>query len=117
MSTAPTNPRLRLTRRGRGVITALVATPLVVVAIAIALNSGGAFASGPDAGGVTGTLKTELVSFSYITVSAGESLWDVAESIAPSRDPRDVVMDIVSLNQLHSDSVQAGQRLALPNNY
>jgi len=123
-TTTPTNAsvptaRLRLTQRGRVVITAIVAAPLVVAAIAIALNGGGAFASGAPVSseGSAVALQTELVSFTYVTVAAGESLWDVAEAVAPTRDPRDVIVDIVSLNQLPGDSVQAGQRLALPSGY
>jgi hypothetical protein len=52
-----------------------------------------------------------------VTINAGESLWQVAERIAPASDPRDVVADIVSLNQLTSSSVEAGQRVAIPSAY
>jgi len=44
-------------------------------------------------------------------------LWQLAEHIAPSADPREVIADIVNLNQLPSESVQPGQRLALPAEY
>ena len=122
MSTPMSTPtRLRLTRRGRVVITSLVAVPLVAAAIMMALNGGGAFASGAGdvagAGATTGTLQTELVSFRYVTLGAGESLWDVAQRIAPTEDPRDVIIDIIDLNQLQGDPVQPGQRLALPAGY
>ncbi|KGJ79023.1 hypothetical protein GY21_06435 [Cryobacterium roopkundense] len=115
MSATLTTTKLRLTRRGRGVIMALVAAPVVAAAIVLALNGGGAFAAG--AGPATGPLQTELVSFTYVTVAAGESLWDVAQNIAPSKDPRDVIVEIMSLNQMPGDSVQPGQRLALPTGY
>lgn len=113
MSAHPTTTKFRLTRRGRVVLTTVVAAPLVAAAIVLALNGGGAFASNS----ATQTLQAELVSFSYVTVGAGESLWDVAQGIAPTEDPRDVIVDIISLNQLHGDAVQPGQRLALPANY
>ncbi|KFF60455.1 hypothetical protein JF66_04495 [Cryobacterium sp. MLB-32] len=116
-STTMATPRIRLTRRGRVVLMALVASPLVAAAIVLALNGGGAFAAGPANGAGDGALRTELVSFTYVTVSSGESLWDVAQSIAPTADPRDVIVDIISLNQLSTDSVQPGQRLALPAGY
>lgn len=122
MSTTIGTTRLRLTRRGRVVSMTLAAAPLVAVAIVLALNGGGALASGagtsarPDTQ-ATAALQTELVSFTYVTVVAGESLWDIAERIAPTKDPRDVIVEIVSLNQLHGDSVQPGQRLALPAGY
>ena len=49
-----------------------------------------------------------------MTVEPGQSLWQLAETIAPTADPRDVIADIVNLNQLQSESLQPGQRLALP---
>ncbi|NYF10504.1 LysM repeat protein [Leifsonia sp. AK011] len=97
-------PRLRLTRRGRGVLLTLAATPLVVAALLFALNGGGAVAS----------LESTPVSFDYVTVASGQSLWDVAEAVAPGTDPRDVIDSIVRLNQLESADVFAGQQLAIP---
>jgi LysM repeat protein len=98
---------LHLTQRGRVVFTALAAVPLVVGSLLIALN-GGVAAATNDAADAT---------FTYVTVAAGESLWQLAEEVAPSEDPRDVIADIVSLNQLASEDVQPGQRLALPISY
>ncbi len=97
--------RLHLTGRGRAVFTALAAVPIVAVALVLALNGGVAVASGPAAD----------VSFEYVTIKSGQSLWQLAESIAPEADPRDVISDIVRLNRLPTTEVQPGQRLALPN--
>lgn len=99
--------RLRLTRRGRAVVTTLAAIPLVAAALIFGLNAGGAAASGEAAG----------QSFDYLTVEAGQSLWQLAEQLAPSADPRDVIADIVSLNQLDSTDLEPGQRLAIPAGY
>lgn len=99
--------RLRITRRGRAVVAALVAVPLVVVAGALVLNGGGAVAS--DTSGAT--------DFQHVTVDGGETLWQVASEIAPSADPRDVIADLVSLNNLPSAEVSAGQSLAVPTQY
>jgi hypothetical protein len=52
-----------------------------------------------------------------VTLQAGQSLWQLAEEIAPSADPRDVISDILAANELESGSVQAGQRIALPAEY
>jgi hypothetical protein len=103
----PRSPHLRLTRRGRTVFTTLAAAPLVIGALVIALNGGGATASA-DLG--TGT-------FQYVTVEAGQSLWQLAESIAPSSDPREVIADIALLNQLEGSVVYPGERLAIPAAY
>ncbi len=99
--------RLRLTRRGRVVITTLAAVPLVIGAFLFALNSGGALATGSSA----------HTTFEYVTVQSGQSLWGIAEKVAPSADPRDVIADIISLNQLQSAVVTPGQRIAIPSQY
>ncbi|WP_166871204.1 hypothetical protein [Salinibacterium sp. ZJ450] len=99
--------RLRLTRRGRVVFTALASLPLVVGALVVSLNGGGAVA----------TTDASIPSFEYVTVGAGESLWGLAESLAPSADPRDVITDILSLNQLSIGDVHPGVQLALPEVY
>jgi hypothetical protein len=99
--------RLRITRRGRIVLTALVAAPLALGAGLVALNGGAAVAS-KDASGT---------AFEYVTVSSGQSLWDLAEEIAPSADPRDVIASVVDLNRLPTSDVAAGQQLAVPAEY
>lgn len=99
-------PRLRLTARGRGVLLALAATPLVIAAAALALNGGGATA-GLESG----------VAFEHITVDSGQSLWQLAEEVAPAADPRDVIAAIMQVNRLASSDVYAGQELALPPEY
>ena len=98
--------RLRLTRRGRRVIAALVALPIAIAAFAFALNGGMAVA----------TAETSTTSFSYVTVESGQSLWNLAQALAPTADPRDVIAEIVSLNQIQGD-IQPGQRLAIPASY
>ena len=105
----PRSTRLRLTVRGRRVLAALAALP-AVVAIGVAVISGGGALASRDAGAPAGTFTT-------ITVSSGESLWSIAESVAPQSDPRDVVDAIVRLNALDDVTVQAGQSLAIPAEY
>jgi hypothetical protein len=98
--------RLRLTRRGRVVFTSLAALPLVVWALVAVLGSGGAAA---DGGSVL-----PATSFEYVTIGQGDSLWAIAESIAPDGDPRVLVDEIIRLNGLADAVVEPGQRLALP---
>jgi LysM repeat protein len=101
--------RLRLTVRGRRVLAVLAAVP-AVIALSAAVIGGGAALASRDAGAPAG-------SFSTVTVTAGDSLWSIAEDIAPGRDPRDVVDEIVRLNALDSVVVQAGQSIAIPAAY
>lgn len=100
-------PRLRLTMRGRVVLMTLVATPLVVVALLFSLNGGGAAA----------TIESNESAFVYVDVAAGQSLWNIAEVHAPGHDPREVVAQLIELNQLNSADVFAGQELAIPSSF
>lgn len=104
-ASAPRAGRLRMTRRGRAVLLAMITTPLVIAALAFGLNAGGATATDSS---------TPLKS---ITVSSGESLWQVALKVAPNTDPRDVIADIMSLNNLTSADLQPGQKLDIPAQY
>lgn len=109
LAEAPLAPRtrLRITRRGRLVLTALVAAPLALGVGFAALNGGAAVAS----------REASSTALEYVTVSSGQSLWDLAEEIAPSADPRDVIASVVDLNRLPSSDVAAGQQLAVPAQY
>ena len=102
---ASTQP-LRLTRRGRLVfiglpimLTAAAALTVLGFFTAPAVASSGA----PD---VTETLQ--------VSVDAGDSLWGLAEEFVPDRDPRDVVADIMELNNLSDARVSAGVQLFIP---
>jgi hypothetical protein len=106
ISAAPSVTRTRLTTRGRRVVTALIVLPIIIAAFIAALN-----------GGQAGASDVSVADHSvYITVGAGESLWQVAERVAPHSDPRDVVIELTNYNHLAGD-LQAGQRLAIPAQY
>ncbi|MDQ1556456.1 MAG: hypothetical protein QOI02_1458 [Actinomycetota bacterium] len=104
---APAAPQLRITARGRAVLLALVATPLVLVAIALGMNAGGA----------TATSQAPVHPLQTVIVLPGQSLWQVAEQVAPTSDPREFIQDVVDLNGLGSAVVQPGQQLDIPAEY
>lgn len=101
--------RLRITPRGRRVLAGLAALP-VVITVTVAALSGGAALASRDSGAPAG-------SFTEVTVMSGESLWTIAQEVAPAADPRDVVDAIARLNALDGGTVSAGQRLAIPAEY
>ena len=90
---------LRLTRRGRLLVSLTVAAT-AAVGLSVGLH-GSAQAS-------------DTVSTRAVVVEPGQSLWQIARSVSPQRDPRDVIADIVAINHLGGVTVQAGQQLQVP---
>ena len=101
-------PRLRLTRRGRIV---LIGLPLVLLAALLLSLTGLLNSPAKAADTASGLAVTPSVS---VTVQPGESLWAIAGSVDPGRDPRDVIADIVQLNDLDGGRVMPGQQLFVP---
>jgi hypothetical protein len=93
---------LRITRRGKTVLGLAIALP--VIALSVFLASPGALADGEHSAN----------DFEYVTVLNGDTLWSIATEIAPREDPRDVVAEIIALNQLPSAALMPGQQIALP---
>jgi len=96
------NSTLHLTRRGRVVMGGLIAIPLV--ALSMLLAAPGALAGSEELGN----------DFEYMTVLSGDTLWGIADIIAPEADPREVVAEIMVLNQLTNASLTPGQQIAIP---
>ena len=101
-------PPLRLTRRGRIV---LIGIPLVLLA-ALLLSLAGFFNAPAKASDSAAELQT--TSAVTVTVQPGQSLWGIAAAVVPDRDARDVVADIVQLNNLSAGAVFPGQQLFVP---
>ena len=81
------------------------------VVVAIATTSIFGFVNTAAANSQT---SSSAAKFEYVTVSAGQTLWDLAEQISPNTDPQDWMQDVVNLNGLTSTDLKPGQRLALP---
>lgn len=109
-ATTPTI-RVRMTARGRRALALLVAAP-VMAAGALA----GAGVLGDAISGAVASSSTQTADFEHISVVPGQSLWQIAQSIAPEADPRDVVAEIQMLNGI-AGAIQPGQQLAIPSQY
>jgi Tfp pilus assembly protein FimV len=105
----PRSTRLRLTARGRRALAMLAALP-AVLALAIAVIGGSSALASGEPGAPAGTFET-------VTVASGDTLWSIAQEVAPDADPRDVVAAIERLNALGGSVLTAGQHLALPIEY
>jgi LysM repeat protein len=81
------------------------------VVVAIATTSIFGFVNTAAANSQT---SSSAAKFKYVTVSAGQTLWDLAEQITPNTDPQDWMQDVVNLNGLTSTDLRPGQRIAIP---
>jgi nucleoid-associated protein YgaU len=99
---APGGP-VRLTRRGRVVLGGLG----VVTALGIAAFAVPSLVADADP-------ALELAGRSSVVVHSGDTLWSIAESIAPEADPRAVVDALQEANDLTGAGLVPGQVLVLP---
>ena len=94
-------PAAQLTRRGR-----LVVLLGGVIALFSAMLMFGSFANA--------TLTNQGPATQIVVVQPGESLWSIAQTIAPNADPRATVSSIRDLNGMTSAVVVKGQSLIVP---
>lgn len=102
--------RVRLTSRGRLALVALVTSAASLMLALFAL--GPVFAQGQSEA-ITSSAERTSVSSTWV-VQPGETLWMIAERIAPNTDPRETVARIVAMNDLPDSSVLVGQELQIP---
>jgi hypothetical protein len=102
--------KLRLTRRGRRVLTGFVMLVIVISAMLIWTGvAGGAQAPGPGA-----PARSVYQGMTQIVVQPGQTLWSIAAAVDPSADPRTAVQQISEVNALTGAQIEAGQLLWVP---
>lgn len=94
---------VRLTPLGR-VVLLLLLTLLALLAVTL-LGRAGTAAAG-DAPSVPATR--------LVVVQPGDSLWTIAQAVAPGEDPREVVNRLQQLNHLDTAVVVPGQPVVVP---
>jgi hypothetical protein len=105
-STARPSRPLRLTRRGRAVLFLAASSLLAGVVIGSGQWAGASDASGSAASGGPAT--------AVVVVQPGESLWSIAQAVAPGADPRETVLRLRELNGMADAVVVPGQSLVVP---
>jgi hypothetical protein len=94
---------VRLTRRGRMTVLAGFVASAFAVFIVI----------GAQSAAVPADVRFDHVRI--VHVQSGQTLWDIARTVAPQEDPRAVVQAIVDLNALgDAGSIQVGEEIAIP---
>lgn len=68
---------------------------------------------GPVAGAVTRSAEGAHADATYV-VRSGDTLWDVAQQVAPRQDPRVVVQLLEDANRVDAGSLVPGQTLVIP---
>jgi hypothetical protein len=99
---------VRLTRRGRIMLIAVVATALLG---GLWLTAGRWALAGSTGERVRPPSTARLES---VTVGRNDTLWEIAARTRPGVDPRITVRRIIDLNGLPDPIVHPGQRLLLP---
>jgi len=93
-----------LTRRGRLAISTAVASAVIALGL---LMAGPGAQAGADSSGVA----------PVYTVLAGQTLWEIAEEVAPGQDPRVTIDQLMRTNELTSAEVMPGDVLLLPSGF
>ena len=99
---APRPGSVRLTRRGRVVVTLLLLGLLL-----------GAFVVFGGQSVATGGAGTEVPTRTVV-VGEGDTLWEIAAQVGGDEDLREVVHEIEKLNSLPGPALEVGQELAVP---
>lgn len=97
---------VRLTRRGRLVVTAVSA--LLIGATSVGLATAAQATRGGGGAAPAGKYVTKVV------IRPGQSLWGVAEAYDPDADTRLVIADIEQMNSMTGDQLQPGETLWVP---
>ncbi|MFF0270493.1 LysM peptidoglycan-binding domain-containing protein [Kribbella sp. NPDC004536] len=97
-------PTLRLTRRGRMLLTAVSVLVFGAAVLVLGLRVAGVLEPGPH---FTHTVPVQ--------VAPGQTLWSIAESTNPGQDPTIVVEKIAKVNNLATPAdITPGQTLQIP---
>ena len=94
--------RVRLTRRGRVVVTLL----LLGLVLAAAVLLGGTSVATGESGAEVPTRT--------VVVGEGDTLWQIAGEVAGPGDVREMVHRIEKLNSLPGPALEVGQEIAVP---
>ena len=104
MTTTAQAPHLTITRRGRAVLSSVLAAGIITAGVLFASPGAQAGADAHDHAPV-------------YTVLAGETLWSIARDLAPGQDPRVTIDQLMRTNNLQSAAIAPGDVLLLPSGF
>lgn len=87
-----------------------LARALVVLSLTVVFGAGFAM----QAGAGSKNFSAKAGSFITVTVAPGESIWSIARALNTDGDPRSLVDQIITVNNLDSADVAAGTKIRVP---
>ncbi len=97
--------RIVLNRRGR------LARTLVVLSLAIVAAS---VAGGQAGANTSHSQRSSVDTFITVAVAPGDTVWSLANRVAPAGEAGALVSAIIEINSLGSGDVEAGQKIRIP---
>lgn len=95
---------IRLTRRGRAAV--FLGSSMLLASVVVA--------TGQLANADGGATRPTGPATAVVVVQPGETLWSIAQSVAPQADPRETVQRLRDLNGLVDAVVIPGQSIIVP---
>ena len=102
---------VRLTRRGRLVVTVLVLLAVSVPATLLWMSVAGSVQASSRGGTAP---RSPYQGLTQVVVQPGQTLWSIAAAAEPSANAWAVVQQIIEVNALNGPQVRAGEQLWVP---
>jgi LysM domain len=102
---------VRLTRRGRLVVTGLVLLVVIATAMLLWMSVAGSVQAASRGGAAP---RSPYQGMTQIVVQPGQTLWSIAAAAEPSANAWAVVQQIIEVNALNGPQVYTGETLWVP---
>ena len=102
---------VRLTRRGRLVVTGLVLLVAIVTATLLWMTAAGSVQASSRGGPAP---RSPYQGLTQVVVQPGQTLWSIAAAAEPSANAWAVVQQIIEVNAMNGPQVRAGEQIWVP---
>ena len=102
---------VRLTRRGRLVVTGLVLLVAIATATLVWMSVAGSVQASSRGGPAP---RSPYQGMTQVAVQPGQTLWSIATAAEPSANAWAVIQQIIEVNALNGPQVHAGELLWVP---
>jgi nucleoid-associated protein YgaU len=92
----------------------MVATAILVVGSLVVAGRVGHTVEARRGPSAAGAWEAAIGTSHYVVVRSGDTLWSIAQRVAPADDPRSMVDAIAETNHVDPGSIVPGQALIVP---